>query len=155
MGLNHAPTLTTPALIYSTHWVLNVCIIVAHFHLCSLLGMLSIIIPCPCPTSFTNLSHHRLPSCLRTDSMDHHWTVSSEHLRFWLLVSSLFFCLFPPAFRWTLIYCIVLYRIVLEVWTVRWPMLANARLLSNITPESLMKYWLHRCRHWGVNRLCP
>ena len=33
------------------------------------------------PTSFTNLSHHRLSSSLRTDSTD--WTVSSEHFIFY------------------------------------------------------------------------
>ena len=40
--MNHAPTiLAAPALIYSTHRVLGVWIIVAHFHLCSLLGTMS------------------------------------------------------------------------------------------------------------------
>ena len=40
--MNHAPVIVaTPALIYSTHWVLVVWIIVAHFHLCSLPGTLS------------------------------------------------------------------------------------------------------------------
>jgi len=40
--LNHAPAiLDAPALIYSMHRVLVVWIIVAHFHLCSLLGTLS------------------------------------------------------------------------------------------------------------------
>jgi len=40
--MNHAPAiLAALALIYSTHQVLVVWIIVAHFHLCSLLGTLS------------------------------------------------------------------------------------------------------------------
>jgi len=40
--MNHAPAiLVTPALVYSTHQVLIVWIIVAHFHLHSLLGTLS------------------------------------------------------------------------------------------------------------------
>jgi len=40
--MNHAPAiLAAPALIYSTHRLLVVWIIVAHFCLCSLLGMLS------------------------------------------------------------------------------------------------------------------
>jgi len=40
--MNHAPAiLTAPALIYSTHQVLIVWIIVANFHLCSPLGTLS------------------------------------------------------------------------------------------------------------------
>jgi len=37
-------------------------------------------------TSFTNLTHHRLSSSPRTDSKDHGWTVSSEHLVFLFLV---------------------------------------------------------------------
>ena len=40
--MNHAPAiLAAPALIYSTHWVFVVWIIIAHFHHCSLLGTLS------------------------------------------------------------------------------------------------------------------
>jgi len=36
--MNHAlAILAAPALIYSTHWLLVVWIIVVHFHLCSLL----------------------------------------------------------------------------------------------------------------------
>ena len=38
--MNDAPAMAAPALIYSTHRVLVVWIIVAHFHLCSLLGMM-------------------------------------------------------------------------------------------------------------------
>ena len=42
--MNHAPAiLAAPALIYSTHWLLVVCIIVAHFHLCSLLDRYTIL----------------------------------------------------------------------------------------------------------------
>jgi len=40
--MNHAPAiLAAPALIYSTHWVLVVWIVAAHFHHCSLLETLS------------------------------------------------------------------------------------------------------------------
>jgi len=40
--MNHAPAiLAAPALIYNTHWVFVVWIIIAHFHHCSLLGTLS------------------------------------------------------------------------------------------------------------------
>jgi len=40
-------------------------------------------------TYLTDLSHHRLPSSLRTETTVHglyDWTVSSEHLRFWATV---------------------------------------------------------------------
>ena len=42
--MNHAPAiLAAPALIYSTHRLLVVWIIVAHFHLCSLLDRYTIL----------------------------------------------------------------------------------------------------------------
>jgi len=67
---------------------------------CTLFRISQLLLLCkvnpPLPTSSTNLSLHRLPSSLRTDSMHglHDWTVSSEHLRYMFLVSSLFFFLF-------------------------------------------------------------
>ena len=51
---------------------------------------LSLSLPAQDLPSFTSLSHHRLPSfSVRTDSTDFEWTVSSEHLVFLFLVSSL------------------------------------------------------------------